>query len=64
MTPAQSALLHTVAGCTFYQPRGDESECAELASLGYVRPINQGKLAGYSVALPGTIYLRKRGGYE
>lgn len=64
MTPAQSALLHAVASCMFYQPNGNEAECEELASMGYVRPINQGKLAGYSVALAGMIYLRKRGGYE
>lgn len=64
MTPSQSALLHAVAGCMFFQPKGNKAECEELAALGYVRPINQGKLAGYSVALPGTIYLRKRGGYE
>lgn len=64
MTSEQSALLHAVASCMFYQPKGNEAECAELAALGYVRPINQGKLEGYCVALPGTIYLRKRGGYE
>lgn len=64
MTPAQSALLHAVASCMFYQPRGDEKECAGLAALGYIRPAEQAHLSGYCMALPGTIYLRKRGGYE
>lgn len=64
MTPEQSALLHDVASCMFYQPRGNENECAELAELGYIRHIKQGELNGYCVALAGTIYLRRRGGYE
>lgn len=64
MTSSQIALLHDVASCMFYQPRGNEKECAELAALGYIRPIDQGKLHGYCVALAGTSYLRKRCGYE
>ena len=64
MTPSRLATLHAVASCTFYQPKGDERECEELAKLGYIRPAQQGKLSGYGLALPGTVYLRKRAGYE
>ncbi len=56
MTPEQFALLNAVAGCMFFQPKGDEKECEELAAMGYIRPIDQGKLHGYCVALAGTIY--------
>lgn len=64
MTPPHRGTLIAVASCMFYQPKGNEKECAELAALGYIRPIDQGKIHGYCVALPGTIYLRKEGKYE
>lgn len=64
MTPSHLAALHAVASCMFYQPKGDERECEELAKLGYIQPVEQGHLSGYGLALPGTVYLRKKDGYE
>lgn len=64
MTTAQLIALFAVAETRFYQPRDDAPACAELAELGYIRPIAQGKLTGYCLALPGTIFVRRRMGYE
>lgn len=66
MTASRSALLHAVASSVFYLPKSEEDEkgCAELAELGYISKIAQGKLHGYCVVLKGTIYLRKKYGYE
>lgn len=64
MTPDQLRALFAVAETRFYQPRDDAPACAELVEMGYIQPIAQGKLTGYCLALPGTIVVRRRMGYE
>ena len=65
MSPPSVALLFAVSGCRFYQPAPAEVEdCENLAKLGFVQRVKQGKLDGYAMALEGTIFVRSYMGYE
>ena len=63
MTHDQLLALLSVAATRFYEPDDSAAAraCAELADLGYIA---QGNLTGYCLALPGTIFVRRRMGYE
>lgn len=59
------ALLFAIASCRWYEPKPAEAEdCANLAKLGFVQPVKQGKLDGYAIVLKGTKYVRSYMGYE
>ncbi len=64
MTPALRAALFAVAETRFCQPAGDDAALAELRALGYIQPLQQGKLHGYGLARAGTVFIRQHMGYE
>lgn len=64
ITPEQRAALFRISATRVYVPKDDAAACLALAEQGYIRPVVEGKLHGYCMDLPGTVFVRDAMGYQ